>query len=91
MIKYIFPEPVFLDLCDDQGQLVGKTPQEIMQHVQDSFCNEEEAVEEILQQYKIMNVKYDPSDLVQIHFKALQDTRTILLSLQEKVADKVLI
>eukprot|EP00978_Attheya_sp_CCMP212_P028244 scaffold97084_cov50-Attheya_sp.AAC.1 len=26
MIKYIFPEPVFLDLCDDQGQLVGKTP-----------------------------------------------------------------
>jgi hypothetical protein len=91
MIKYIFPEPVFLDLCDDQGQLVGKTPQEIMQHLQDSFCDEEEAEEEILKQYKIMNVKYDPSALVQVYFKALQDARTILVSLQETVADKVLI
>jgi hypothetical protein len=26
MIKYIFPAPVFLDLCDDQGQLVEKAP-----------------------------------------------------------------
>jgi hypothetical protein len=64
MIKYIFPEPVFLDLCDDQGQLVGKNPQEIMQHLQDSFCDDEEAEEEILKQYKIMNVQYDPSALV---------------------------
>jgi hypothetical protein len=38
-----------------------------------------------------MNVKYDPSDLVQVYFKALQDARTILVSLQENVADKVLI
>jgi hypothetical protein len=91
MIKHIFPEPVFLDLCDDQGQLVGKTPQEIMKHLQDSFCDEEEAEEEILKQYKIMNVKYDPSALVQVYFKALQDARTILVSLQETVADKVLI
>ena len=38
-----------------------------------------------------MNVKYDPSDLVQMYFKALQDTHTILVSLQETVADRVLI
>jgi hypothetical protein len=91
MIKYIFPEPVFLDLCDDQGQLVGRTPQEIMQHLQDAFCDEEEAEEEILKQYKVMNVEYDPSELVQVYFKALQDARTILVSLQETVTDKVLI
>jgi hypothetical protein len=71
--------------------LVGKTPQEIMQHLQDSFCDEEEAEEEILKQYKITNVKYNPSDSVQVYFKALQDARTILVSLQEIVADKVLI
>eukprot|EP00978_Attheya_sp_CCMP212_P013272 scaffold33382_cov34-Attheya_sp.AAC.6 len=50
MIKYIFLEPVFLDLCDDQGQLVGKTPKEIIQHLQDTFCDDEEAEEEILKQ-----------------------------------------
>jgi hypothetical protein len=91
MIKHIFPAPVFLDLCDDQGQLVGKTPQEITKHLQDSFCDDKEAEEEILKQHKIMNVKYDPSDLVQVYFKALQDAQTILVSLQETVADKVLI
>jgi hypothetical protein len=91
MIKYIFPAPVFLDLCDDQGQLVGKTPQEIMKHLQDTFCDDEEAEDEILKQYKVMNVKYDPSDMVQVYFKALQDARTILVSLSETVNDKVLI
>ena len=38
-----------------------------------------------------MNVKYDPSELVQVYFKALQDARTILASLNETVNDKVLI
>ena len=91
MIKYIFPEPVFLDLCDDQGQLVGKTPQEIMKHLQDSFCDDEEMEEEILRQQNIMGVKYDPSMLIQVYFKALQDARSILVSLKETVDDKVLI
>jgi hypothetical protein len=62
-----------------------------MQHLQDSFCDDEEAEEEILKQCKIMNVEYDPSALVQVYYKALQDARTILVSLQETVADKVLI
>jgi hypothetical protein len=91
MIKYIFPAPVFLDLCDEQGQLIGKTPQEIIQHLQDTFCDSEEAEEEILKQYKQMNTKYDPSDLIQVYYKALQDARTILVALSETVADKVLI
>jgi hypothetical protein len=91
MIKYIFPAPVFLDLCDDQGQLVGKTPQEIMKHLQDTFCDDEETEDEILKQYKVMNVKYDPSDMVQVYFKTLQDACTIHVSLSETVNDKVLI
>ena len=38
-----------------------------------------------------MNVKYNPADLAQVYFKALQDACTIRVSLQETVADKVLI
>jgi hypothetical protein len=91
MIKHIFPAPVFLDLCDEQGQLIGKTPQQIIQHLQDTFCDSEEAEEEILKQYKLMNTKYDPSDLIQVYYKALQDARTILVALSKTVADKVLI
>ena len=91
MIKYIFPEPVFLDLCDDQGQIVGKSPQDIIQHLHDTFCDDEEKEEEILKQYKAMHVAYNPSDFIQIYYKALQDARTILITLQETVNDKILI
>ena len=45
MIKYIFPEPVFLDLCDNKGQLEGKTPQLIIIHLQETFCDDEETEE----------------------------------------------
>ena len=38
-----------------------------------------------------MNAKYDPDDMLQVYFKALQYACTILVSLQETVADKVLI
>ena len=38
-----------------------------------------------------MNMKYDPTDLVQVYFKALQDAWTFLVSLQETAVDKVLI
>ena len=38
-----------------------------------------------------MNVKYNPADMAQVYFKALQDALTILVSLQDTVADKVLI
>jgi hypothetical protein len=38
-----------------------------------------------------MNTKYDPSGLIQVYYKALQDARTILVALSETVSDKVLI
>ena len=45
MIKYIFPEPVFLDLCNNEGQLVGKIPQQIIKHLQENFCDDRETEE----------------------------------------------
>ena len=33
IIKYIFPEPVFLDLFDNKGQMVRKTLQKIIKHL----------------------------------------------------------
>ena len=38
-----------------------------------------------------MNVTYEPTDLVQVCSKALQDARTIIASLHYTVAEKVII
>ena len=91
MIKYIFPKSAFLDLCDKEGQLVGKTPQQIIKNLQENFFDDEETKEEILKIYKKMNMKYNPDDMVQVYFKALQDARTILVSLYETITNRFLI
>ena len=90
MINYILPKTAFLDLCDNEGKLVGKKPQQIIKHTQENFSDNEETKEEILKQYKKMNVKYDPADTVQVYFKALQYARTTLVYLQETFTDWVL-
>ena len=82
MIKYILPNPVFLNLRNNEGQLVGETTQQIINHLQENFCDEEETEEKIFKPYKEMKVKYNPADMVQVYFKALQDARTILVSIQ---------
>ena len=91
MIKYIFSEPAFLNLCDNEGQLVGNKTQKIIKQLQENFCEDEETEEETLKQYKKMNIKYDPDDMVQVYFKALHDARTILMYLQETVTDRLLL
>ena len=50
MIKYIFPEPVFLDICNNEGQIVGKTRRQIIKHLQEKFCDDEETEEKNLKQ-----------------------------------------
>ena len=48
MIKYILPEPTFLDLCDNKRRLVGVKTKQIIKHMQENFCDDEETEEEIL-------------------------------------------
>ena len=38
-----------------------------------------------------MNLTYEPADIVQVYFKVLQDAQTILMYLQDKASEKVLI
>ena len=38
-----------------------------------------------------MHVEYDPSEYIQIYYKALQDARTVLVTLKETINDKILI
>jgi hypothetical protein len=56
MIKYIFDESCFLDLEDAQGQMIGKTPHDILNHIytanveEGGHDNEISAIEKRLRQ-----------------------------------------
>ena len=69
----------------------GKYREKIVKHLKENFCDDEETEEGIIKQYKKLNVKYDPADLMQVYFKAMQDEQSILVSLQETDVYRLLI
>jgi len=91
MIKYIFEESCFLDLEDDQGQMIGHTPTEIITHILEANVTIEDHDDEILAIEEDMRQEYDPSDQPQVYFKRLQTGRTLLVQLQVDCPEKTLI
>jgi hypothetical protein len=71
MIKYIFEESCFLDLEDDQGQMTGHSPNEIIKHICDANVTMEDHDDEILVIEENMRQAYDPSEQPQVYFKKL--------------------
>jgi hypothetical protein len=91
MLKYIFEESCFLDLEDDQGQMIGKTPHQILTHIAEANITPEDYDDEILTVEEGMRTDYDPSEQPQVYFKKLQTGRTLLLQLQVTCPDQTLI
>lgn len=83
MLKYIFRPDVFLDLQNSQGLMVGKMPQDIVDQLQDSYCDEEEKEDEIIRQEDNLKVAYDPAEFPQTYFSHLQHPRIILIYLKQ--------
>jgi len=69
MLKYILEDSCFLDLEDDQGQMIGKTPHEILRHISDANITPEDYDDEILTVEEGMRTAYDPSEQPQAYFK----------------------
>jgi hypothetical protein len=91
MIKYIFEESEFLDLEDDQGQMTGYTPHEIITHICNANVTPEDHADEIIALEEDMRQIYDPSEQPQVYFKKLQICRLLLVQLQVDCSEKTLI
>jgi hypothetical protein len=91
MIKYIFDESCFLDLDDDQGQLIGKTPHDILEHIYTANVDEEDHDNEIIEIETRMRQEYDPNEQPQVYFRELQTCQTLLLHLLVDCQEKTLI
>jgi hypothetical protein len=91
MIKYIFDQSCFLDLEDDQGQMIGKTPHELIAHVIDTNITEEDYDNEIISIEEEMRLPYDPSEDPAVYFRRLQDSRGLLIRLKVDCNEKTII
>jgi hypothetical protein len=68
MIKHIFEESCFLDLEDDQGQMIGHTPHEIITHICNANVTPEDHDDEIIAIEEDMRQNYDPNEQPQVYF-----------------------
>lgn len=92
MLNHIFPKATFLDLKNNQGVMIGKTPRQIVKHLWDTFCKEEEKEAEVLvQENKLVESKYNPDEQPQAYFKDLEDVRTMIVFLDEVITEKRLV
>jgi hypothetical protein len=81
MLQHIFEESCFLDLEDDQGQMIGHTPGEIIAHLIGSNVNLEDYDDEITAIAEGMRTEYDPSEMPQVYYKKLQTGQIMLIQL----------
>ena len=81
MLQYIFSDSSFLDLEDDQGQMIGTSPNEILVHLLDTNVGTEDMDKEITTIEETLRSKYDPSEMPQVYFKKLQTCKILLVQL----------
>jgi hypothetical protein len=87
----IFKEYHFLELQDDNGDIVGYTAIELFDHLLDQYVQPEDVADQITELHKILEQTYDPTEEPQVYYKAVQDARQTLASLNEIINDSTLI
>jgi hypothetical protein len=91
MIMHAFKEYHFLELQDDNGDIVGYTAIELFDHLLDQYVQPEDVADQITEIHKILEQTYDPTEDPQVYYKAVQDARQTLASLNEIIDDSTLI
>ena len=91
MIMHAFKDYHFLELQDDNGDVVGYTAIELFDHLMDQYVQPEDVADQVTALHKILEQDFDPNEEPQVYYKAVQDARNTLHSLNQTVDDETLI
>ena len=91
MIMHAFKDYHFLELQDDNGDIVGYTAIELFDHLMDQYVQPEDVADQVTALHKILEHEYDPNEAPQVYYKAVQDARNALDSLNQTIDDETLI
>jgi phosphoglycerate-specific signal transduction histidine kinase len=91
MIFRAFKDYHFLELQDDNGDIIGYTAIELFDHLMDQYVQPENVADQITELHQILEQQYDPNEEPQVYYKAVQDARNTLKSLNEVVDEATLI
>jgi hypothetical protein len=91
MIMHAFKEHHFLELQDDNGDVIGYTAIELFEHLIDQYVQPEDVADQVTELHKQLEQQYDPTEEPQVYYKAVQDTKLTLESLNQTIDEVTLI
>ena len=91
MIMHAFKDYHFLELQDDNGDIVGYTAIKIFDHLMDQYVGPENVADQVTVLHEILEQDYDPNEESQVYYKAAQDAKNTLESLNQTIDDDTLI
>jgi hypothetical protein len=91
MLMHAFKEHHFLELQDDNGDIIGYTAIELFEHLLDQYVQPEDVADQVTELHKQLEQKYDPTEEPQVYYKAVQDAKLTLESLHQTIDEETLI
>ncbi|OEU06340.1 hypothetical protein FRACYDRAFT_254914 [Fragilariopsis cylindrus CCMP1102] len=91
MIMHAFKDYHFLELQDDNGDIVGYTAMELFDHLMDQCFKLEDVADQVAALHKILEQEYGPTEAPQVYYKLVQDACNTLEALNETIDEQTLI
>jgi hypothetical protein len=91
MIMHAFKEHHFLELQDENGDVIGYTALELFAHLIDQYVQPEDVADQVTELHKQLEQSYDPTEEPQVYYKAVQDAKLTLESLNQTIEEETLI
>jgi phosphoglycerate-specific signal transduction histidine kinase len=88
---YAFKDYPFLELQDENGDIVKYTAIELFDHLMEQYVQAEDVADQVTALHKILEQPNDPNEEPQVYYKSVQDARNTLQSLNEKIGESTLI
>jgi hypothetical protein len=91
VIIHSFKDYHFLELQDENGDIVGYSAIELFDHLMEQYEQPEDVADQITVLHKILEQSYDPNEEPQVYYKSVQDAKHSLESLNETIDGSTLI
>jgi hypothetical protein len=91
MIMHAFKDYHFLELQDENGDIVGYTADKLFDHLIEQYLQPEDVADQVTALHKILEQPYDPNEEPQVYNKSVQDAGNTLESLNETIDESTLI
>ena len=87
MVQTIYNTTYFVDIQDSEGELIGYSIQQLLQHLEDTYIDIDDMEDIIKDNEATLNLAYDPNEAPEIYWNRLQKCQMTASDLQETITD----